>query len=90
MFIGIVAALDSKCIDVNIDIANDFNISVRRAQKYASDKGYLNTSDGSTVGVYSGYTTNMCIAKDIPIRGIFGKELVDVHELQTYSLIRKE
>lgn len=85
-----VEAFVEDKLDVNIDIANDFNISVRRAQRYASDKGYLNTSDGSTVGVYSGYTTNMCIAKDIPIRGIFGKELVDVHELQTYSLIRKE
>jgi len=77
-------------LDVSIDIATDFNASVRRAQKYAMDKGYLNTSDNSKVGVYSGYTTNMCIAKDVPIKGLFGEVLTDVHELQTYSLIRKE
>lgn len=81
--------IESK-LNVSIDIATDFNASIRKAQKYAMDKGYFNTSDSNSSNVYSSYTTNMCIAKNIPVRGIFGQDLVDIHEMQTYSLIRKE
>ena len=77
--------IESK-LDVKIDIAENFNSSLRSAQRYAAtiDK------TGSNENVYSSYTTSMCIAKNVPISGVFGKELVDVHELQTYSIVRKD
>lgn len=71
-------------LGVTIDIAVNFNASIRDAQKYAAE-----TSTNSTGNVYSSYTTNMCIVKDVPIKGLFGKELVNVHEIQTYSVVRK-
>lgn len=71
-------------LDVKIDIARNFNASIRNAQKYSAD-----SSINSTGNIYSSYTTNMCIVKNVPIKGLFGKELVDVHEIQTYSIVRK-
>lgn len=71
-------------LGVTLDIATNFKASIRDAQKYSAD-----TTTNSTGNVYSSYTTNMCIAKNIPVKGLFGKELVDLHELQTYSIVRK-
>ena len=81
---GVQDIVEQKIGDVKIDIAKDFNASLRTAQKYKEDES--NTGDGRTT--YSTYSTTMTIVKDVPMSALFGFKKMDVKEIQTYSIKR--
>lgn len=71
-------------LSVGLDIATEFNSSIRKAQKYSKDNGTTGTGDAT----YSTYSTTMSVVTNVPIRGLFKTKFIDVKEVQTYSVKR--
>lgn len=78
--------VEQRLTNIKIDIAKDYNTSLRDAQKYKEDES--NTGDRQTT--YSTYSTTMTIVKDVPMSSLFGFTKKDVKEIQTYSIKRGE
>lgn len=76
--------VEQRITDIRIDIAHDYNASLREAQKYKEDESV--TGDRQTT--YSTYSTTMTIVKDVPMSSLFGFVKKDVKEIQTYSIKR--
>lgn len=76
--------VENKIGGITIDIAKDYNTSLRNAQKYKEDESVTGNNDT----VYSTYDTTMAIVKDVPMSSLFGFVKKDVKEIQTYSIKR--
>lgn len=81
-----VQNLVESTLDVKIDIATNYNSSLREAQKYKREDS--TTGGANKQNTYSTYSTSMAIIKNVPINNMFGTKLVDIKEIQTYSVIR--
>lgn len=81
-----VQSLVENTLSVTIDIAVNYNASLRQAQKYKRETSTMGGSNPQKT--YSTYTTNMAIVKNVPIKNLLGEQLVDVKEIQTYSVVR--
>lgn len=73
-------------LGIKTDIAVNLTASVSEAQDY--DRANGKTGGATPQNTYSTYSTVMCVAKDVPIRGLMGDKLEDVVEMQTYSVQR--
>ena len=76
--------VEQRIGDIRIDIATNYNTSLRDAQKYKSDE----SSTGDNQTTYSTYSTTMAIVKNVPMSSLFGFIKKDVKEIQTYSIQR--
>lgn len=76
--------VEQRIGDISIDIAKNYNASLREAQKYKEDE----SSTGDNQTTYSTYSTTMAIVTDVPMSSLFGFVKKDVKEIQTYSIQR--
>lgn len=76
--------VEQRITNIKIDIAKNYNTSLRQAQKYKEDES--KTGDNQTT--YSTYSTTMAIVTDVPMSSLFGFVKKDVKEIQTYSIQR--
>lgn len=83
-----VQNLVENTLNVTIDIATNYNSSLLEAQKYKREDS--TTGGANKQKTYSTYSTNMAIVTNVPIRTLFGTKLVDVKEIQTYTVVRGE
>lgn len=76
--------VEQRIGNIKIDIAKNYNTSLREAQNYKEDE----SSTGDNQTTYSTYSTTMAIVTDVPMSSLFGFIKKDVKEIQTYSIQR--